>query len=244
MAYQNPKQARVLTAGVLVFAFSIAALGAFEAARGAPLPGLHLFPEAIASPLVVRATGIVLVAASLLMIAGPGVTAASALMAALWALICALAAVSAFATPHDMTGWVPVAECAAFAGAALVRGKLAPIAALRIVFGLMLIWFAIVHLTNRDLIASLIPDWIPLAPYWPWLTGGVNVLAGLACVTGIATRWSALSVALMFGSWIPLVHAARIAADPSSLFEWTFALTAAALTGVALQVAGEKPNGA
>ena len=41
----------------------------------------------------------------------------------------------------------------------------------------------------------------------------------------------------MYGAWLPIVHAPRLLASPDSAFEWTFALTALALAGVALAVA-------
>jgi hypothetical protein len=95
----------------------------------------------------------------------------------------------------------------------------------------------VIHLTQRDLIATLIPAWIPVRSYWPWLTGGVSVAAGLACLVGRGTTWGAGFIAFMYLAWLPLVHAPRLLGVPGSLFEWTFALTALALAGVALAVA-------
>lgn len=229
--------ARIFKIGVTLCALSWATLGALEAWRGAPLPGLHAFPEA-APDILVRIGGALLVASSLAMIGGAFVRWAAWFGAVLWLLWCGLALIAASATPYNGTAWVPVLETAAFAAIAwALTGGGHTATAARIVFGLMLIGFGAVHLTNRELITSLIPGWIPFGAHWPWFTGAVNLAAGFACVAGRGVKWSGFAIAAMFGAWLPLVHAPRLMASVESLFEWTFALTALALSGAALQVA-------
>ncbi|MEQ1493890.1 MAG: hypothetical protein ABL889_00790 [Terricaulis sp.] len=223
--------------GVTAYALSLAALGAIELWRGASLPGLHALPES-APEWAVRCMGALMLATSVTLIAGPFVRWASIAAAAFWSAFFILALIAAAAAQGDASGWVSASETAVFAAIALARGGGPRTASLlRTAFGLMLILFGAVHLTHRDLIASLIPDWIPFSAYWPWLTGGANILAGLACVIGRGTRPATYAIAIMFGAWLALVHAPRLAAHPASLFEWTFALTAAALLGGALQIA-------
>lgn len=228
---------RIAILGALLFALSLAALGALELWCGAPLPGLHRLLQAF-DPMLARAAGAAIAITSLGMIGGPLVRWSSLAAGALWGAFALCGVIAASLTPHDASGWVAAAECATFAAACFAHGggSRAGIV-LRLVFGATLVWFGIVHLTHRDLISSLIPEWMPARDYLPWLTGAVNVVAGLALLSGRYARWGALAIATMFGSWLPLVHAARIAADPGDLFEWTFALTAAALTGVALLTA-------
>ena len=151
----------------------------------------------------------------------------------------ALTKLAALAGPFDLTAWVPPAEAIAFAAACYARAR-APAGGvvLRLAFGMMLVLFGVVHLMHRDIIASLIPAWIPYAEHWPWLTGGVNLLAGAALILNRFTTPAALAIAAMFGSWLPLVHAERLLGAPDSLFEWTFALTALGLAGAALTIAG------
>lgn len=233
----NDGAARVFKIGVTLCALSWVALGALEAWRGVALPGLHAFPEA-APDIVARIAGAVLVASSLAMIGGAFVRWAAWSGALLWLVSCSFALIAASATPYDGTAWVPVLETAAFAAVAWARSNSVRAATTaRIVFGLMLIGFGAVHLTHRELIASLIPDWIPFSAHWPWLTGAVNLAAGLACVSGRGAKWGGFATAAMFGAWLPLVHAPRLMGSVESLFEWTFALTALALVGAALQVA-------
>ncbi|WP_395647358.1 hypothetical protein [Terricaulis sp.] len=228
---------RTATFGALFFALPLAGLGALELWRGAALPGLHALLE-IAGAMPARGAGALVLLTALLMIAGPLVRPGAAAAAALWSAFFVAALIAASLNPADATGWVSASECATFAAACRARsGGARSALLLRLVFGATILWFGVVHLTHPDIIASLIPDWIAYREQWPWLTGGVLGLAGLACLAGRAVTWAAGAVALMFAAWLPLVHAGRIAADPGDLFEWTFALTAAALTGVALLAA-------
>lgn len=234
---------RLYGVGIVVLTVSFAAMGALEAQRAAPLIGLHALSDGRYLEAIARGAGLVLVVSSGLALIDIGRVWAGYVLAAMWAAFAALAFMSASELPSEATRWVAASECAAFAAASLaLGGPRWSVRLLSLVFGALLIWFGVVHLTQRDVIASLIPDWIPYATRWPWATGGVALVAGLMCVVGFGARWGALAVAIMFALWLPLVHVARLADNPSSLFEWTFALTAAALVGVALLVAGQRPQ--
>jgi hypothetical protein len=218
---------------------AMAALGALEAFHGEALPGLHAYPEA--TPVwALRASGGVLALAAMATLAAPRF--GGLVLASTWVVACAFALAAALASPGNLLGYVPVAETTMFAMFALWRSSGARAwTAIRIVFGAMLLLFGVIHLTNREVIASLIPEWMPGVGIWPWITGGGSALAGLACLAGRLVGLAAGAVALMYASWLPLVHATRLIGDPASLFEWTFALTAVALAGVALAIAGYEP---
>ncbi len=228
----------VKRAGVWICLSAMLALGVLEATYGDPLSGLHAFPDASVEWLV-RGSGVLLALSAVATLALPRIGAL--LLALSWVAACVLATIAALGSPDDLLGYVPVAETAAFLAFALWRWdetRIWPI--LRVAFGAMLILFGVIHLMHREAIGSLIPEWIPGASYWPWLTGGGSVLAGLACVLDRGVASAAGAVAVMYLSWLPLVHAPRLLGEPS-LFEWTFALTAIALAGVALAIAGYAP---
>lgn len=234
MATSSASQ-RLFTLGVLALALSLATLGGLELWRGAALPGLHTLLE-VAGAAATRVVGALVLISALLLPVKPRFGAMFA--AALWSAFFIAALIAASLNPRDVTGWVSAAECATFAAAGLACGRGAnALLVLRLVMSATLLWFGVVHLTQRDLIASLIPGWMPFADMWPWATGSVLLVSGLACLVGRAVAWAAFVVALMFASWLVVVHAPRIAAAPASPFEWTFALTAAALTGAALMLA-------
>lgn len=207
-------------------------MGVVEIWRGEPLPGLQPLPDG-APALAAPAWGALLTLAAVGMILR--MAAAAWAMATLWFAALALTVLAAFAAP-GVLALVPVAQTAAFAIFAATQARNAP-ALLRIAFGLMLVLFGVIHLTHRDIIASLIPDWILFPAYWPWVTGGVNVAAGLACLASRGVWLGAGAIALMYGAWLPTVHAPRLLGSPQSTFEWTFALTALALAAIALQIA-------
>jgi uncharacterized membrane protein len=219
--------------GAAIAIAAFAGLGLLELIHGSALPGLH--PLYDSTPTwAVRGSGALLAAGAIAMLFTP---AAALLVAALWLGAFALALVAAVSA-SEVLAWVPAAETIVFGAFAIwrwddARGWLT----LRLLLGVMLVLFGAIHLTQRDLIATLIPDWIPVRSYWPWLTGGVSVAAGSACLVGRGTTLGAGAVAFMYLAWLPLVHAPRLLGAPGSLFEWTFALTALALAGVAFAVA-------
>ncbi|MGD9981978.1 MAG: hypothetical protein AB7H66_02770 [Hyphomonadaceae bacterium] len=220
--------------GVSAAAVALAGLGLVEVIFAAPLPGLHQLPEAAPSWLA-RGLGALL---ALTAVSLQFNSIAALLLGVLWSAM-VVPAIAAVVSADDVVSWVPAAEAGIFAAFAIWRwdeGRGWPI--LRVVFGVALLFFGAVHLLHRDIIATLIPEWIPWREHWPWFTGGINAVAGLACVLGRRAALSAGMVGVMYLSWLPVVHAARLAAAADSLFEWTFALTALALAGVAMAVAG------
>lgn len=220
--------------GVVAVAVALVGLGAVEVIFATPLPGLHLLPEAAPSWLA-RGVGVLLALTAGLFVFH---RKAALLLGGLWSGMAVLA-IAAAVSASDVLSWVPAVESGVFAAFAVWRwderlGWLV----LRVLFGLALLFFGAVHLLHRDVIAMLIPDWIPWRAHWPWFTGGVNAVAGLSCLLGRGAAVCTGLVGVMYLSWLPIVHAPRLTEAPDSLFEWTFALTALALAGVGLAVAG------
>lgn len=151
--------------------------------------------------------------------------------------------------PEFFTGEIMLAalvapvECLVIAVSAMsvAKPKLMPIA--QRLCALMLFLFGAVHLTEHAFVASLIPQWLPLQPYWPWITGTTMILAAIALFTGKFGRPMTIAVAAMFLSWLPLIHAARLLANPASPFEWAFATTAVALAGCLILAVSEAEQG-
>jgi uncharacterized membrane protein len=221
--------------GAMTGVAAMAALGLVELMRGEALPGLHPYPDAWPAG-VIRASGalLLLFAASALRwpsVAGPA-------LALYWLVAALFVGLAVTANVGDPLAYVPLAQTVVFIAFSvwLWRRPQAHVT-LRVAFGAMLMLFGAIHLTHIDVIAGLIPDFVPGASLWPWITGGVQVVAGLACVIGRGNSIAAIVVALMYAAWLPVVHAPRLLASPDSTFEWTFALTALALAGVALVVA-------
>ena len=100
-------------------------------------------------------------------------------------------------------------------------------------FGVCLLFFGSAHLFYLKPTAEFVPAWIPPGRlFWAYATAAGHFAAGLAILTGVATRLAAILLTLMFLAFGVLVHAPNLFADPSH-FNWAanainFALVASA----------------
>lgn len=229
--------------GRLAFIAGLAGLGLLGLVFGDLAAGLQ--PPLVflgAGPEIAYAMNGLLLVAALAMLGKPGLAHPAALaVAALWALWIALGhAPRLAAAPGDVVAWVSLSEVAAAGAVAWLLSTDHPSARQRwvprLVVGLMLVWFGIVHLHYRSAIAGMIPDWMPARDLWPWLTGAANIAGGLAVLSGVMGRLGSTLVGLMFVSWIFLVHIPRLTAAPSSREEWTALALNVVLVGCAWTV--------
>jgi len=148
-----------------------------------------------------------------------------------WQLAAAMSAYSMMLNAPTIELTVSMAEAIALSAAclALIRGdNTGPF--LWWAIAAMLVIFGTIHLLMRVLIASLIPDFIPFAATWPWVTGSILIGSGLAMPFGRVRGHALLVVAAMFLAWVLLVHFPRLLAS-FSIGEVTFAAMAVALSG-------------
>jgi uncharacterized membrane protein len=135
----------------------------------------------------------------------------------------------------SLAAWVPVAEALALLAVSLHLTLHRPgtgftMAACGVMFAL----FGVVHWTEAASLTAIVPAWLPPSPHWPRLTGTILLAAAAAMLVPRLCQWAVLAVAALFASWLLIVHAGRIAADPTSAFEWQFALMALCLTAALL----------
>jgi uncharacterized membrane protein len=107
----------------------------------------------------------------------------------------------------------------------------------RLCFGISLPVFGIAHFVYHDFVATWVPAWIPQPQFWAYFTGAAHCAAGIAILVNVLARLAAVLAAVMYGSWVLLVHAARVAAASHDAFEWNGLFVAAALCASALIVA-------
>lgn len=101
----------------------------------------------------------------------------------------------------------------------------------------MLSLFGLIHLAQAEALSKMVPGWMPLRDRIPYLTGSLMIVAALAFGWSRVRPQAAKLVAVMFLSWLPLVHLDRLMRNPASFDEWRFALTALALAGALLLIA-------
>lgn len=239
MASETTK--RAWRAGRSLFLLACGALGAAEVAFGRPLAHLDLFGSANGpAPLLM---GTCLLGLSALALFRRWTAAATDGLAACWFIATLFAVQAAFRQPAAMLEWVAPSKTILFAlGALAVRkgnsGAEWPALrqVLRLMFGVTMMFYGLVHIFHRDLIAGLIPAWIPAQSYWPFLTASVFLLSGAALAHGRFARDASFLIASMFASWLVLLHVERAAAEPRSISEWAFGLSALGLLALALMV--------
>lgn len=99
-----------------------------------------------------------------------------------------------------------------------------------------LLLFGFVHLTRAADISSLLPAGTPPGAALPFISGSLLIACGIGIAWMRTRQIALLFAALMFVSWIPIVHIPRILSQPSSAFEWQFVSLALALSGALLSI--------
>lgn len=200
-------------------------------------------------------TGVVLIAAGICVVAGKWAHPAAiilGIMLLLWVLL--LQAPGLIAHPSDGGAWTTTFETLALCGAAwILVGRLATkhglrrgldhaavsfAAAGRICFGVSMLVFGALHYIYADYVGTLVPAWIPGGSFWSYLTAAAFVAAGVSIITKVKMRLAATLLGVMFGSWVLILHAPRVAAKLHNREEWTSLFVALAMCGGAWLLAG------
>ncbi|MEP6492110.1 MAG: hypothetical protein ABJF01_05500 [bacterium] len=98
-------------------------------------------------------------------------------------------------------------------------------------FAISLLAFGASHFIYHQYVESVIPAWIPAHRFWAYAVGIAFLAAGAAISTGIKARLAATLLAVMFGSWVLLVHSPRVVTHSPNANEWTSLLVAVAMCG-------------
>ena len=231
---------RALRGGSAVFAVGMAAMGILTLARFDFSPVLLALPPDLPGRVAVAAiSGICLIGAAvtILLDRRPRVGALTiASVLSLGALLHALPFFTHSASPV----WAVAFESIVLASAAWaltdLLGELSNGArvAARIGFAISLFAFGIFHFVYHAYIASVIPAWIPGNLFWTYGIGCALIAAGVAVLTGIQARLATTLLAIMFASWVVIVHAPRVAASPANADEWSSMIIALSCCGASL----------
>jgi len=241
--------------GRVLFATALAGLGVQALVTGDVVPGLEPLPPTVPGRLIwATLSGLVLAGAGAAMLAGR-VARAGALAAAglLFLWVVALHLPLLLADPTNGSEWTTTLEALAMGGAAwALAGLLSPpqspsdpwrrvgspgIRIGRFCYGVSLPGFGILHFVYVAYVSAAVPAWIPEPAFWAYATGIAHIAAGLSIVSGILARLGATLVALMFGSWVLILHAPRVAAKLHDPNEWASLFIALAMSGGGLIVA-------
>lgn len=97
--------------------------------------------------------------------------------------------------------------------------------------------FGAEHFSRTELIASIVPAWIPWHHFWAYFIGACFVAAAISLVTRIQARLSAALLALTFFLFVVLMDVPGWAQDPRDRFALTLALRELSFSGGALALA-------
>ena len=98
--------------------------------------------------------------------------------------------------------------------------------------------FGTEHFTRADVIASIVPAFLPWHHFWAYFVGACFIAAALSLVTRIQARLAASLLALTFFLFVVLMDVPGWAQDPGNRFALTLALRELAFSGGALALAG------
>lgn len=210
------------------------ALGVIMLIRGGFLWTWAGVPDGVPS-VIAYLNGLVLVAAGAGLWSDRTARSSALVLAAIWAIY-ALCHVPAF-----LDDWKPnlgglaepagLACCFAVLAAEWSRGRDQLAIAGRYGFGVCLIVYAIVHYLYADFVAAFIPAWIPARMFWAYATGVAFAAAGLAVLSGTAIRLATTLLAVMFTTWVVILHIPRAIEASGDLHEWGATFVACAFMG-------------
>jgi uncharacterized membrane protein len=101
----------------------------------------------------------------------------------------------------------------------------------RVIFGISVVVFGVDHFLALDLIASLVPAWMPGHLFLASLTGAAMIGAGVSIVTRWKDGLGAFGLGLLFLVIVLTLHVPRVLAAPQSADEWSSALIALGMCG-------------
>jgi uncharacterized membrane protein len=237
------------TVGRYFFGSAIVASGAMQLFRGefvrlvpklpAGTPWADAWPEV---------TGVILVIAGGLIIAGRYLRVGAAAISLLLLAVLALRVPEIAAKPGTGFVWTNPCKVLALLGGAILLGALKLNAGSRVrwcraFLATFLIVAGVQHFVYATFVHTLVPAWMPMPPAWTYITG-VTLFAGgvgllLPRTAPLAGAWAGLMIFL----WVLMLHLPRALIDPRGAFELAGVFEALALSGVALLAIGGPATG-
>ncbi|MPY88366.1 MAG: DoxX family membrane protein [Luteitalea sp.] len=196
-------------------------------------------------------TGVVLIAAGLAIMANVKTYQAAIVLTVLFAVwIVFLQVPSAFLNPSLLRSpwWVRTFETVVLAGTALILAGLTSqptrkrwVRIGRLLFGVSLPVFGVLHFIYAENVASLVPSVYPWPLFLAYFTGAAKLAAGAAIAVGVLPRLAAIMVAILYGAYALTLHIPHQFMDQPVGYQprgVTSMFVAIAFCGAALIVAG------
>jgi uncharacterized membrane protein len=226
--------------GRYFFGTAMLASGAMQLFRGEFVRLVPKLPTGTPWPIV---TGVLLVVAGALVLAGKRRRAGAVVVAVLLLVSLALRVPEIMAKPGAGFVWTnPCKTLALFGGAWLLAGAgVGKNSSLQLCRGLLAVFLAVAgvqHFVYAGFVHTLVPAWMPFVPFWTYFTG-VALVAGAAglVVPRTASLAGACSGVMIF-LWVLLLHLPCALIHPRNADELAGVFEALALSGVAFLAIG------
>jgi uncharacterized membrane protein YphA (DoxX/SURF4 family) len=243
---------RLAGPGRLEFAVALVGFGVLQFIYGDFVPGrAPAWPSAIPGRLLwAYGSGAILIVTAAAIISGKRARGAAVLTGAmilLWALLRHLPALVAnpYGASLTQTGKALALFGGAFAVAGSVPGRDGAtnpgfLTLGRVCLGAWLIIGGIQHFRFTDLVAAMIPAWIPGHYFWADFAGVALLTGGTGLMVSRFARPAAALAGSMLLTWVVILHVPRAlaAGDAQLRNEWTAVFEALAFSGIAYVLAG------
>jgi uncharacterized membrane protein len=123
------------------------------------------------------------------------------------------------------------------------RGLEKIVALSHLCFAIPLAVFGALHLFGPQLVAPLVPRYMPWRSFWVYFVGCALIAASLSIATKTAVRWSGLLVGIMMFSFVAMIHLPGALARPHDRIIWTIVFRELSFGGGAWILAGAPPDG-
>ncbi|HEX2853892.1 MAG TPA: hypothetical protein VHO24_11690 [Opitutaceae bacterium] len=188
-------------------------------------------------------TGVILVVAGGLIVAGKRQRAGAGAVAALLLVALALRVPGIVANPGAGFVWTNPCKTLALFGAALLLagvglGPIPPVRLCRWLLAVFLVVGGVQHFVYAGFVHKLVPAWMPWVPFWTYFTGVALCAAGIGLVLPRTASLAAASAGLMIFLWVLLLHLPRALIHPGGADEMAGVFEALALSGVAFLAVG------
>jgi uncharacterized membrane protein YphA (DoxX/SURF4 family) len=257
---------RLAGSGRLAFAVGLVGFGVLQLIYGDFVPGrAPQWPSEVPGRLVwAYLSGAILIVSGAAIVSGKrarGAAILSGAMIFLWALLRHLPELAA--NPHGrvltqtgkalalfggafaVAGSLPVKERITGVISGIVNSKDGFLSLGRWCLGAWLILGGIQHFQYTDIVATMIPAWIPGPYFWAYFAGSALIAGGAGLLLPQSARLAGALAGSMLSLWVIILHIPRavVAADPQRRNEWTAVFEALAFAGIAFVLAGSLRTG-
>jgi uncharacterized membrane protein len=239
-----------LKAGKIIFATALVAFGLIHIINQNFPVGLIPVPATVPGRLaLVNIAGIALIAAGLMLFTNKLTYYGALTAGVVWALLIIFLHLPLLLMDLSKpNAWTGTFECLMLLSGTLViidgcfpfhkKPKYSPALIARYLYMSGLVAFAVMHYIYLQYLATLVPVWLPGHVVWAWVVLAAFSLSAISILINKQAKLAFIMLAIMYLTWVVILHLPRAFAKMHSEPEWTSTCVALAVGGIALLLAG------